>query len=167
VPIFRGHPQRARRFAWAAVGVAFLAYVLYSYWDFNVQTTAIHHALGRRSLMSALFGMALLAALIALQLGTGKAPRWLNNRWTNWIGERSYAFYLLHVWIIFEVIGLVGADAGTATLIAVMLGLGFPVTLALSALSWRYVERPFLERRLPWAPGLRRDPDASAPPQRP
>jgi len=167
VPVFRGHPRRARRFAWAAAGVAFLAYVLYSYWDFNVQTTAIHHALGRRSLMSALFGMALLAALIALQLGTGKAPRWLNNRWTNWIGERSYAFYLLHVWIIFEVIGLVGADAGTATLIAVMLGLGFPVTLALSALSWRYVERPFLERRLPWAPGLRRDPDASAPPQRP
>ncbi len=161
VPVFRGNPQRARRFARAAVGVAFVAYVLYCVWDFNVQTTAIHHALGRRSLMSALFGMALLAGLIAMQLGTGKVPRITDNRWVNWLGERSYAFYLLHVWIIFEVINLVGADAGTATLIVAMIAIGFPVTAALSALSWKYVERPFLERRLPWAPGMRPDPKAA------
>jgi peptidoglycan/LPS O-acetylase OafA/YrhL len=161
VPIFRGQPRRARRFAFAAVGIAALAYVLYCVWDFNVATTQIHHALGRRSLMSALFGMALLAALIALQLGSGKVPRWADNRWCNWMGERSYAFYLLHVWIIFEVINLVGADAGTAVLFAAMIGIGFPVTLVLSALSWRFVERPFLERRLPWAPGLRPAPDVA------
>jgi peptidoglycan/LPS O-acetylase OafA/YrhL len=161
VPIFRGHPERAKRFAWAAVGVAFLAYVLYAYWDFNVATTAIHHALGRRSLMSAVFGMALLAALIALQLGTGKVPRWANNRWTNFMGERSYAFYLLHVWIIFEVINLVGSDAGTPQLIAAMILIGFPVTLLLAALSWKFYERPFLERRLPWAAGLRPVADAA------
>jgi peptidoglycan/LPS O-acetylase OafA/YrhL len=54
-----------------------------------------------------------------------------------------------------------------------MIGIGFPVTLALSALSWRFVERPFLERRLPWAPGLRPAPgvaheqaDPSADPDR-
>jgi peptidoglycan/LPS O-acetylase OafA/YrhL len=161
LPLFRDRPRRARRFAWAAVGVAALAYVLYCAWDFNVATTQIHHALGRRSLMSALFGMALLAALIALQIGTGKVPRWADNRWTNWMGERSYAFYLLHVWILFEVINLVGADAGTAVLFATMIGIGFPVTLVLAALSWRFVERPFLERRLPWAPGLRPDPHAA------
>src|SRR4051794_592942 len=102
VPIFRDRPRRARRFAWTAIGIAAVAYVLYCAWDFNVATTQIHHALGRRSLMSALFGMALLAGLIALQLGTGKVPRWTDNRWCNWMGERSYAFYLLHVWIIFE-----------------------------------------------------------------
>ena len=39
-----------------------------------------------------------------------RAPRWLNNRWTNWLGERSYAFYLLHVWVFFEIIHVVGAD---------------------------------------------------------
>jgi peptidoglycan/LPS O-acetylase OafA/YrhL len=89
VPMFRDRPQRAKRFAWAAAGVAFVAYVLYCYWDFNVQTTAIHHALGRRSLMSALFGMALLAALIALQLGVGRVPRIIDNKWTTYMGERS------------------------------------------------------------------------------
>ena len=161
VPVFRDRPRRATRFAWAAVGLALLAYALYCYWDFNVETTQIHHALGRRSLMAALFGMALLAALIALQLGTGKVPRWADNRATNWMGERSYAFYLLHVWIIFEVINLVGADAGTPQLVVAMLLIGFPVTLLLAALSWKYYERPFLERRLPWAPGMRPAPDAA------
>jgi peptidoglycan/LPS O-acetylase OafA/YrhL len=161
VPIFADRPRRARRFAIAAVGLAALAYVLYCVWDFNVETTQIHHALGRRSLMSALFGMALLAALIALQLGTGKVPRAFDNRPCNWMGERSYAFYLLHVWVLLEVVALVGADAGTPTLFAAMILIGFPVTLAASALSWRFVERPFLERRPPWAPGLRPDPDVA------
>lgn len=155
VPIFRDRPRRARRFAWAALGVAALAYVLYCVWDFNVETTQIHHALGRRSLVSALFGMALLAGLIALQLGTGKVPRWADNRWCNWMGERSYAFYLIHVWMLFEVINLVGADAGTPALFAAMIAIGFPATLLLAVLSWRFLERPCLERRLPWAPGLR------------
>jgi peptidoglycan/LPS O-acetylase OafA/YrhL len=155
VPIFRGHPRRAKRFAWAMLATAVACWALYCYWDFNVQTTAIHHALGRRSLVSALFGMALLAALIALQLGVGKIPRIIDNRWTNFMGERSYAFYLMHIAVILGVVSLLGADAGTPTLIAGMLLIGFPVTVALSALSWKYYESPFLERRLPWAPGLR------------
>ena len=31
--------------------------------------------------------------------------------------------------------------------------LGLPVTLVLSQLSWRFVEQPFLQRRVRWAPG--------------
>lgn len=158
---FAGRARRARRFALAALALAVVAYVLYCVWDFNAQTTQIHHALGRRSLASALFGMALLAALIALQLGTGKVPRLVDNRACNWMGERSYAFYLLHVWVLFEVIALVGSDAGTATLFAAMVVIGFPVTLAASALSWRFVERPLLERRLPWAPAMRPVPEVA------
>ncbi|HEX8157665.1 MAG TPA: acyltransferase [Solirubrobacteraceae bacterium] len=155
VPWFRGRRRRARHVAWALAGVALCAWVLYAHWDFNVQTTAIHHALGRRSTMSALFGAALVAALIALQLGGDRAPRWLDNRWCNWLGERSYAFYLLHIWVLFEVINLFGSDIGTAPLFALMVVVGFPLTVVLAALSWKFVERPFLERRLPWAPGLR------------
>jgi len=154
VGFFRGHPQRARRFAWAAVAFAVLTYVLYAAWDFNVQTTAVAHALGRRSLLSALFGMAIIAALLVQQLGTERAPRWLDNRWANWMGQRSYAFYLLHIWVFFEIINIAGADAGTATLVVLLLVIGFPVTVAGAALSWNFVERPFLERRVPWAPGL-------------
>lgn len=135
--------------------IALLAWALCAHWDFNVQTTPIHSAVGRRSLMAALFGAALLAGLIALQLGGERAPRWLDNRFTNWMGERSYAFYLLHIWILLEVVALVGADAGTTTLWLAMLGIGFPLTVVAAALSWHFVEQPFLQRRMPWAPGLR------------
>jgi len=155
VPWFRGRRKRARRFAWAMAAVALCALALYAHWDFDVQTTALHRALGRRSTMAALFGGVLVAALIALQLGGERAPRWLDNRWTNWMGELSYAFYLLHIWVLFEIINLFGSDIGTTQLFALMVVIGFPLTTLLAALSGRFVERPFLERRLPWAPGLR------------
>ena len=155
VPLLRDHPRRARRGAWGLVGVAVLAWLLYIQWDYNAGTTQIHHALGRRSVLMAIFGMALIGAMIALQLGTNGAPRWLNNRWTNWLGVRSYAFYLFHVWVLFEIINVVGAETEPVILGAIFLLVGFPVSIALAGLSWRYVERPCLERRLPWAPGLR------------
>jgi len=159
VPWFRGHPRRARQFAWAAVGVAVLAWFLYIQWDYEVGTTQIHHALGRRSVLMAIFGGALIAAMIALQLGTGRAPRWLDNRACNWLGARSYAFYLLHVWVFFELIQIVGPGAEPVVLGAILFLVGLPISVGLAGLSWRYVERPCLERRLPWAPGLRPERD--------
>jgi peptidoglycan/LPS O-acetylase OafA/YrhL len=159
VPYFRGHPRRARRFAWAAVAVAALACLLYMKWDYEVGTTQIHHALGRRSVLLALFGMALIGAMMALQLGTDRAPRWLNNRVTNWVGERSYAFYIVHVWVIFEIINVVGAETDPVLLGAILFLVGYPISIGIAGLSWRYVEKPCLERRLPWAPGLRPEKD--------
>ena len=137
------------------MGVAALACLLYMQWDYQVGTTQIHHALGRRSLLIAIFGMALIGAMIALQLGTDRAPRWLNNRATNWLGERSYAFYLLHVWVFFEIIHVVGYETEPVLLGAILFVVGFPISVGLAGLSWRYIERPCLERRLPWAPGLK------------
>ena len=127
-------------------------------WDYETGTTQIHHSLGRRSLLLAIFGMALIGGMIALQLGTNRAPRWLNNRATNWLGERSYAFYLLHVWVFFEIINIVGAGTDPVLLGVILLVVGFPISVGLAGLSWRYVERPCLERRLPWAPGMRPQP---------
>ena len=155
VPWLRGHPRRARRVAWGAVAVAVVAYLLYMAWDYEAGTTQIHHALGRRSVLVAVFGTALIGGMMALQLGTGGAPRWLNNRATNWLGERSYAFYLLHIWVFFEIINVVGADTEPVLLGAILMVVGLPISLGLAGLSWKYVERPCLERRLPWAPGLR------------
>ncbi len=155
VPYFRGHAERARRFAWACVGLAIVCWLLYMKWDYNAGTTQIHHALGRRCILLALFGMCLIAAMIALQLGTNRAPRWLDNRWTNWLGERSYAFYLVHVVVIFVLIAIVGADHSPVLLGMIFLLVGFPISVGLAGLSWKYIERPALERRLPWAPGLR------------
>ena len=129
VPWFRGHPRRARQFAWGCVGVAALACLLYMQWDYEAGTTQIHHALGRRSVLIAIFGMALIGGMIALQLGTNRAPRWLNNRATNWLGERSYAFYLLHVWVFFEIIHVVGHETDPVLLGAILFLVGFPIAV--------------------------------------
>ena len=155
VPWFRGHPARAKRFAWSCVVVAAIAALLYMQWDYEAGTTQLHHSLGRRSLLVAIIGFTLIGGMLALQLGTNSAPRWLNNRVTNWIGERSYALYLVHVWVLFEIIHIVGYETEPVLLGAIMFVVGLPVSLALSGLSMRYIERPCLERRLPWAPGLR------------
>ena len=80
-PRLRGEPAR-RPSAWpTALGaITVLAWALYANWDYAVQTTALHHALGRRALMAIVFSGAALAAVIVWQLGTERAPRWLDNR---------------------------------------------------------------------------------------
>ena len=62
------------------------------------------------------------------------------------------------MWIFFEIIHIVGAGTEPVLLGAILIVVGFPISVALAGLSWRYVERPFMERRLPWAPGLRPEP---------
>jgi len=152
-PRLRANPSEGKLLAYALGAVTILAWALYANWDYAVQTTALHHALGRRALMAVVCAGAALAAVIVWQLATEKAPRWLDNRPIRYLGARSYAIYLIHVWVLFEVIDLVGADAGTTTLVIAMIVIGLPVTVALSALSWRFVEQPFLERRVRWAFG--------------
>ncbi|MDP1849758.1 MAG: acyltransferase [Solirubrobacteraceae bacterium] len=160
----RADPRQAKRLAYVLGAVTVLAWALYAGWDYAVETTALHGALGRRALMAAVCAGAALAAVIVWQLGTQRAPRWLDNRPIRFLGARSYAIYLIHVWVLFEVINLVGADAGTTTLAIAMIAIGLPVTIALSALSWRFVEQPFLERRVRWAFGEKRPgPGAPAP----
>ncbi len=152
-PRLRANPRQAKLLAYALGAVTVLAWALYAHWDYAVQTTALHHALGRRALMAVVCAGAALAAVIVWQVATEKAPRWLDNRPIRYLGARSYAIYLIHVWVLFEVIDLVGADAGTTTLVVAMIVVGLPVTVALSALSWRFVEQPFLQRRVRWAFG--------------
>jgi peptidoglycan/LPS O-acetylase OafA/YrhL len=152
-PYLRRDPRRATRLGWALFATAALAWILYSRWDYAAQTTALHHALGRRALMAIVFSGAVLAAVMAWQLGTERSPRWLATRTIRWLGERSYAIYLFHVWVLFEVSALVGTGTSTTTLAIAMVALGLPLTLAVSELSWRFVEQPFLQRRVRWAGG--------------
>lgn len=102
----------------------------------------------------------LLAAVLVRQWSGAPPWRALDRRPLHWIGKRSYSVYLLHNIVVAK------AVAWTALSGSVPIGVEFAVvaaltsvlTLAAAAISFRFVERPFLERRLPW----RSDPRADA-----
>jgi peptidoglycan/LPS O-acetylase OafA/YrhL len=143
----RDNPRPARTIAWAAFAFAALAAVVYAATDYDPRQTPIHHVLGQRALLAALCTGALVLGLVVLQLGTGGAPRLFANRLMLWMGERSYSFYLLHIWVLLEIDHALGDAASLPERFAIMVAIGLPLTTAVAALSYRYVERPFLERK--------------------
>ena len=99
----RDNPRPARMIAWSAFAFAALAAVVYAATDYDPRQTPIHHVLGQRALLAALCTGALILGLLVLQLGTGGAPRLFANRLMLWMGERSYSFYLAHIWVLYEI----------------------------------------------------------------
>src|SRR5918998_958897 len=89
----------------------------------------------------------LFAGLVVLQIGTGRAPRVFANKAMLWLGARSYSFYLVHIWVLLELDHLLGRNDSIETRVAIMGLIGFPLTVLSGALSYRFVERPFLERK--------------------
>jgi peptidoglycan/LPS O-acetylase OafA/YrhL len=144
----RDRARVARTIAWGAFAFGLLAAVAYAATDYDVRQTPIHHALGQRALLAAISTGALIFGLVVLQLGTGTAPRLFANRVMLWMGARSYSFYLVHIWVLLEIEHVLGAGESLATRVAIMTAVAVPVTTAIAALSYRFVERPFLERKL-------------------
>jgi peptidoglycan/LPS O-acetylase OafA/YrhL len=164
VDAFRDRASRARLVAWGAFAAAALCVVAYSVTDYDVRQTPIHHALGQRALIAALSTGALIFGLVVLQLGTGRAPRLFGNRVMLWMGARSYSFYLVHIWILFELDQILARDMPLATRVILMTVIALPITTLVAALSYRYVERPFLERKRRVAVGGSGDPPPAAEP---
>jgi peptidoglycan/LPS O-acetylase OafA/YrhL len=144
----RGRGRLAANIAWAAFAVGLLCAIVYTTSDYDPRQTPIHHALGVRALLAALACGLLFAGLVVLQIGTGRAPRLFANKTMLWLGARSYSFYLVHIWVLLELDHILGRGESIETRLAVMALVGFPLTVLSGALSYRFVERPFLERKL-------------------
>ncbi|UYN83325.1 MAG: acetyltransferase [Microcella sp.] len=84
---------------------------------------------------------------------TGKAAGVLDAPLPRWLGERSYGLYLWH-WPVIIVLGaaLPAIDRWSAEAWALG-GIALVISIALAALSWRFVEQPVRERTL--VPALR------------
>ena len=161
----RDRPEPARKIAWAAFAFAALAAVVYTVTDYDPRETPIHHVLGQRALLAALCTGALILGLLVLQLGTSSAPRLFANRVMLWMGERSYSFYLVHIWVLLEIDHALGDGESLTTRVLIMVAVALPLTTAIAALSYRYVERPFLERKRKVVAGGGKDgPDGSGVP---
>jgi len=87
------------------------------------------------------------AVMIALALQPGLLSTLLVRREMRWLGVRSYGIYLWHWPIVVLVRPGTTADWPAVPAAIAIVGGG----LLLGALSWRYVERPFLVRREPTA----------------
>jgi len=143
----RGKVRLTSAIAWGAFACAALFAVLYTVSDYDPRQTPIHHALGQRALVAALCTGALIFGLVVLQLGTDRAPRLFANRLMLWMGARSYSFYLAHIWVLLEIDLLLGGGQSITERLLVMIAVGLPLTTAIAALSYRYVEQPFLQRK--------------------
>lgn len=144
----RDRRRRATTIAWAAFALGLLCAIAYAASDYNPNQTPIHHALGVRALLAATSTGLLFCGLIVLQIGTGRAPRLFANKVLLWLGARSYSFYLVHIWVLYELDHLLGPGHSLQARLWVMAGIGFPLVVLIGSLSYRYVELPFLERKL-------------------
>lgn len=77
----------------------------------------------------------------AMVLGAACGESWLTgNTVVQWLGSRSYSIYLWH-WPVVVLLGFLLLDTDIVAIV-----FGIAATLVLAALSYRLIERPFLNR---------------------
>jgi peptidoglycan/LPS O-acetylase OafA/YrhL len=93
---------------------------------------------------------ALVGAPLILQWATGNCWRVLDNRVMQWLGQRTYGIYLVHLGLMGHLLVHIGNGHGDRTTFVLLLATAIPLTLLAADLLWRLVEQPALQRRLPW-----------------
>jgi acetyltransferase len=117
---------------------------------FAVAATNAPDALWR--ILTSYAGAGLIVTGALMREWTG-APAWrlLRNRVTDWLGKCSYSIYVLHYGVIVWLAGELTVRGHPWETIAAVGSLGLLMSLTLAALSWRWVEQPFLRLRRRWA----------------
>ena len=130
-PAFLKRLAAAARYLWLPAAIIIVALPAICPWD------------DRRMFLFGFSVVALAAAIILIAaLDNGALARILSNPVFVWIGQRSYGLYLWHYPIV--LVGILYfhfSPGGSLTLIEVACAFVF------AALSHKFIERPFLERR--------------------
>jgi peptidoglycan/LPS O-acetylase OafA/YrhL len=133
----------ARTLGWVLLALAATAFLVASYivgFTSNIQ----------QNVAAFVVVASLLAGPLCMQWAKGQTTRLLDNRVLHWVGKRAYGIYLAHVLVIHELHGMTASLPSVGAALLTTLPLVLVISAALGALSFRYVERPFLERRAPW-----------------
>jgi peptidoglycan/LPS O-acetylase OafA/YrhL len=105
-----------------------------------------------RSLEACVAAFLLVGSGLVRQWTDGTSWRLFDNRPLDWLGERSYSFYLFHVLVLRLVIDHLYSGVGPHAA-GIYTALTFALTIPVAALGYALVERPFLARRRPWRTG--------------
>lgn len=137
-PTWRRSASRARRdHALAVVALFFIAVASFRMGDTDSLTYR-----GGLAAVSA----ATAVAVVAAARGDGRFSEWLAHPALRWVGLRSFSIYLVH-WPVFVLVDalLVDPVQRASGLVPV---LSITMTLLLGAASYRWIELPFLRRRV-------------------
>lgn len=133
-------PQALARWAWVLLGLGvvvwFTSHPLSPEERPGLSTTPFWH------LMQAVAAGSIVAAPFLLQLSGRTVWRAVDNRPANWLGERSYSFYLWHVAVLFGVALWIGEPDSAWVSLTLLLAIAVPLCALLSTLTYLVVERP-------------------------
>ena len=113
--------------------IAAMAFVLLAYFYGDQQKGFLYQ--GGFTLIAILGGVVVLAVAILPSFG----GRLLTSRILHWLGQRSYGLYLWHL-LVFRIFSRHVTQSPHLLRIA----LALVVSLAITEMSWRFVERPFI-----------------------
>lgn len=82
------------------------------------------------------------SAVVVSYLAANSDARVLSDRRVVWLGQRSYGVYLIHQAVLLFIVS--AFNNPPAQIVALT---GIPASIVLAALSYTYVERPFLKRK--------------------
>lgn len=98
---------------------------------------------------NAIGAAAIVGAPLVLQWSSGSTWRWARSGALPWLGRRSYSLYLVHWGVLLLIREAVPPGRPLATF-ALYLCACLPLAIGIAALSYEFVEKPFLRRRAPW-----------------
>ena len=95
------------------------------------------------------WGAAFLALLLAMTRAPASSRNPMNWRPTRWVGIRSYSLYAFHfplLWVVAVLLAELGFARDSFGWAAGLVLLGVPASLALAAVTYRWIEEPSLRR---------------------
>jgi peptidoglycan/LPS O-acetylase OafA/YrhL len=125
--------------------VAVPAYLAYM-WDALGTGGAIHGLLG------GIIATCLVGGPLLRQFRGAGVPHLLTHRTVRWLGERSYSMYVFHVAVLGFLVQHLHPGYGTRAFVEMLVLVALLVP-PIIAVTYRYIERPFLQGRRPWGRG--------------